>query len=71
MPVAPNKPRISELKASSVRVHWDSLTNDGAERVFSWGVQTSPANNGSGGFTAWTTVAHPGRNDRSVLLDRT
>ena len=31
VPVAPNKPRISELRHDSVRVSWDSLTNDGAD----------------------------------------
>ena len=68
MPVAPNKPRISELKATSVKVHWDSLTNDGAEHVRSWGIQTRQPVAG-GGFTNWETVGYGSRDDRSVLLE--
>ena len=70
VPVAPNKPRISELKATSVKVHWDSLTNDGADEVYSWAVQTrQPA---AGGFTPWTTMESPNHDDgeavQSVVL---
>ena len=67
VPVAPNKPRISNLRHDSVRVHWDGLTNDGASRVYSWAVQTRQPKPG-GGFTPWTTVAHPGGSARFADL---
>ena len=66
VPVAPDKPRISELEATSVKVHWDSLTNDGADEVYSWAVQTRQPKQG-GGFTEWTTMESPNHDDQSAV----
>ncbi len=67
VPVAPNKPTISELRHDSVRVHWEPLTNDGAERIYSWGVQRREPD-GSGGLTDWEWAANANANQTSVVV---
>ena len=69
VPVAPQRPWKTELTHDSVRVSWHPLTNDGAGRIYSWGVQTRlwiPLPVGT--WTPWVTVANPGRDTRSVVL---
>ena len=69
VPVAPQRPWKTELTHDSVRVSWHPLTNDGAGRIYSWGVQTRlwiPLPVGT--WTPWVTVANPGGDTRSVVL---
>ena len=67
VPVAPGGPRVSELTHDSVRVSWDAQTNDGAERIFNWGIDRREEDTSADGFTDWIRVDR-GAGARSVVL---
>ena len=67
VPVAPGGPRVSERTHNSVRVSWDGLTNDGAERIINWGIDRREEDDSADGFTDWIRVDR-GAGARSVVL---
>ncbi len=67
VPVAPGGPRVSERTHNSVRVSWDAPTNDGAERIFNYGIDRREEDDSADGFTDWIRVDR-GASARSVVL---
>ncbi len=67
VPYAPNPPSVSEVTPNSARVSWQGLTNDGAQHIVNWGIDTRHRESANT-WSDWTRVDTHSPNARTIVV---